>query len=257
MAFTRKQWALDFLHALGNPSPSEGTVNFVLGWTRAETGGGQGSRFNLLNTTQWAPGATNYNDVGVKNYVSYQQGINANVQTLRNGLYPSLLNALLTNNHAALGASGTPSQGVLNNLSTWCACGYGRGFFTTGSQWGGDVFTYANATPIAGGKPVQPKPNPIQTLQTAGQAAVNEVNTTVTNTAAKAATGILNNPFSSLVGNLTGLLDPVRWAKAGAGIIMILAGIVLAIGILAGKVESSQAVQTAQKGLMKVGLMSA
>jgi len=63
-------------------------------WQRREGGT---AAFNPLNTTQRAPGATNYNSVGVRNYRSQQQGLNATVETLRNGRYTDILRALTRN----------------------------------------------------------------------------------------------------------------------------------------------------------------
>ena len=60
-------------------------------WQRREGGT---AAFNPLNTTQRAPGATSYNSVGVRNYRSQQQGLNATVETLRNGRYTDILHAL-------------------------------------------------------------------------------------------------------------------------------------------------------------------
>lgn len=50
--------------------------------TWMQTEGGD-AWFNPLNTTQDMPGATAYNWVGVKNYVSAEQGIDATVKTFR------------------------------------------------------------------------------------------------------------------------------------------------------------------------------
>jgi hypothetical protein len=40
------------------------------------------------------PGATDFNSVGVKTYVSIQQGLEATVITITNGLYENILAAL-------------------------------------------------------------------------------------------------------------------------------------------------------------------
>jgi hypothetical protein len=54
----------------------------VVCWIAAEGGY---ARFNPLNTTLWRPGCSNYNSVGVKNYASLDQGIEATVYTLNYG----------------------------------------------------------------------------------------------------------------------------------------------------------------------------
>src|SRR5579885_424875 len=114
MSFTRVQWSTDLLKAIGNRKPTLNTRDFIVGWTWAETGGSGdvGARFNLLNTTQPWPGSTLFNqlgpsgDFGVRNYASYQDGIDANAKVLNNGLYNDLLAALQNNDEAALGFPG-------------------------------------------------------------------------------------------------------------------------------------------------------
>lgn len=86
-------WAQDFLNALDIPA-NEHNLAFVNAWMRAESGGG-GGKFNPLNTTQGGfAGETNYNDVGVKNYSNYADGITANVHAIQNGRYENILAAM-------------------------------------------------------------------------------------------------------------------------------------------------------------------
>jgi len=59
----------------------EAQIAFVC-WAAAE--GGKAS-FNPLNTTLWRPGSTNYNSVGVKNYPSFDVGVEATASTLNYG----------------------------------------------------------------------------------------------------------------------------------------------------------------------------
>src|SRR5207342_507768 len=78
------QWARDFLTKVGMPITSE-NVRAVSAWEQAE---GTKASFNPLATTQSGfAGETRFNSVGVKNYVSYQDGIDANVKVINNGLY--------------------------------------------------------------------------------------------------------------------------------------------------------------------------
>lgn len=60
-------------------------------WAGAEGGGGA---YNPLNSTEPAPGATNFNSVGVKNYPDFKSGVAATIRTIKNGRYPTLLAAL-------------------------------------------------------------------------------------------------------------------------------------------------------------------
>lgn len=84
------QWASDFLTRLGMPVTSE-NVRAVVAWQKAE---GTKAQFNPLATTRSMPGASNFNSVGVKNFASYQDGIEANAEALTNGRYPNVLAAL-------------------------------------------------------------------------------------------------------------------------------------------------------------------
>jgi hypothetical protein len=85
------QWAKDFLTRLGAPiTPSN--VQAITAWEKAE---GTKAAFNPLATTQGGyAGETTFNSVGVKNYASYQDGLDANVQVINNGLYTNILTAL-------------------------------------------------------------------------------------------------------------------------------------------------------------------
>ncbi len=90
-------WARDFLSKLGMPITSE-NVKAVTAWEQAE---GTKASFNPLATTQSGfSGETRFNSVGVKNYATYQDGIDANVHALTNGRYTNILSALQAGNDA-------------------------------------------------------------------------------------------------------------------------------------------------------------
>jgi hypothetical protein len=115
---SREQWAHDFLTRLGMPVTAE-NVKVMVAWQRAE---GTRAQNNPLATTQSMPGATRFNSVGVKNFVTYDDGITANIKAITNGRYPNILAALQAGNSAeavarAIAASpwGT-GQGVLRVL---------------------------------------------------------------------------------------------------------------------------------------------
>ena len=80
----------EVLTGLGAPI-TKNNMLFLLAWRQSE--GGRAT-FNPFNTTQKAEGATNYNKVGVKNYVSAEQGIKSTIKTISNGRYDSIINAL-------------------------------------------------------------------------------------------------------------------------------------------------------------------
>jgi hypothetical protein len=90
-------WARDFLTKVGMPITSE-NVRAISAWEQAE---GTKASFNPLATTQSGfAGETRFNSVGVKNYASYQDGIDANAHALMNGRYANILDALRAGNSA-------------------------------------------------------------------------------------------------------------------------------------------------------------
>ena len=103
-----QKWAKDVLKQVGVPVTSE-NLDAMTTWMRFEGGGGgeatgigkNSANYNPLNTTQGAPGATAMNSVGVKSYLSREQGIEATVQTLENGMYGGILDALKQGNDAS------------------------------------------------------------------------------------------------------------------------------------------------------------
>ena len=91
------QWAKDFLTRLGAPVTAS-NVQAITAWEQAE---GTKAAFNPLATTQGGfAGETQFNSVGVKNFASYQDGIDANVKVITNGLYRNILAALQQGNDA-------------------------------------------------------------------------------------------------------------------------------------------------------------
>ena len=91
------QWAKDFLVKLHMPVTAE-NVRAITAWEQAE---GTAAHFNPLATTQAGfAGETRFNSVGVKNYTSYEDGLNANVKAITNGLYGNILSALSQGNDA-------------------------------------------------------------------------------------------------------------------------------------------------------------
>lgn len=98
--FTAQSWAVALLERLGAPTSAQ-NIQAVTSWEAAEGGHWNNTAyFNPLNTTQNAHGATSMNSVGVKAYTSWQQGLDATVQTLQNGHYAGVLHALRAGNDA-------------------------------------------------------------------------------------------------------------------------------------------------------------
>ena len=116
------------LAALKAPDTPQNRL-FLQAWQRAEGGG---ASFNPFNTTEPAPGATNYNGVGVKNFTNPSEGVRATVETLLNGHYGNIVNDLRSGSATAaqLGTDvarspwGTGS-GVLRVLGTKADAAWG------------------------------------------------------------------------------------------------------------------------------------
>jgi peptidoglycan hydrolase CwlO-like protein len=108
--YTPLTWARALLTRLGMPLTAD-NIAAIVAWETAEGGHWHNTaHYNPLNTTQPMPGATAMNSVGVKSYVSWQQGFDATVITLHNGYYGGILAALRKGDDAlavarAVGAS--------------------------------------------------------------------------------------------------------------------------------------------------------
>lgn len=112
----KTKWATDFLTAGGFPV-TPANLKAIEAWQQAE---GTKAGYNPLATTQKASGSTAFNTNGgspVQNYQNYSQGIDATVQTINNGHYGNIVDAL---------KSGTDpvAVGTAISQSSW---GTGRG----------------------------------------------------------------------------------------------------------------------------------
>jgi hypothetical protein len=100
--YDRREFAKALLKELGLPVTTN-RINFLLAWMQLEN---TKAKFNPLATTWKKQGSTFFNylnkakTIGVQNYVSFEQGIDATADTLRgkwsNGslIYPSILETL-------------------------------------------------------------------------------------------------------------------------------------------------------------------
>jgi hypothetical protein len=147
--YTARTWAIALLQRLNAPITHQ-NVHAIVAWEAGEGGHWQNSAtYNPLDTTQDAPGASSMNSVGVKAYSSWDEGLNATVQTLQNGRYQPILDALHNGHEASL-----VTQAVVNspwgtrhiNLSADYSS-YGHGGTSGGT--GGPV---ASTTKGGGGK---------------------------------------------------------------------------------------------------------
>lgn len=97
MSKSRHVFAADLLDELGAPGSLANALALVA-QIQAEGGG---AKFNPLNTTLPAVGATDYNKVHVKNYMTYEQGVAATAATLRQTNMAKLHTALMSGKDAA------------------------------------------------------------------------------------------------------------------------------------------------------------
>lgn len=98
------------LQKLGASATDE-NLKFLFAWRQSE---GKAGKFNPFNTTQSMPGSTNFNSVGVKNYKSLDDGLEATYKTLTNGRYNCIVNGLKSN----IGAKNISTK-CINDLKTW------------------------------------------------------------------------------------------------------------------------------------------
>lgn len=67
---------------MGYPA-TNANLTAIVAWESKEDGGWGHAAYNPLNTTRLAKGSTSYNSVGVRNYLSCEQGLEKTVETLR------------------------------------------------------------------------------------------------------------------------------------------------------------------------------
>src|SRR5215831_763575 len=106
-------WQAQILRGVNAPVTPQ-NLQAVDAWQRAEGGGALNNPFN---TTQ-AGGVSSYNSVGVQNYATPQVGIQATIDTLRNGRYGPVIAALQQGNspQAVAGAVGASPWGTSGQL---------------------------------------------------------------------------------------------------------------------------------------------
>lgn len=95
----REYFATQLLDRLGNTQPSPEIIAFVVEWTIAEdVSNGAIERNNPLNTTQSGNSEnTIINSSGVRGYSTFEDGLNASVETIVYGDYVELLSGLQNN----------------------------------------------------------------------------------------------------------------------------------------------------------------
>jgi hypothetical protein len=121
---TYEAWARGFLGRLGAPDCAE-NLTLVVTWETAES---TSALFNPLATTHAMEGAGDLNSVGVKNYASLEQGLDASRDTIEGGAagygYGAILDAV-----RACAPAETTAAAI--NASAWCR-GCAGGTYLTG-----------------------------------------------------------------------------------------------------------------------------
>ncbi len=98
------------LTKLGAPTSKE-NMKFLYAWRQSE---GKAGKYNPFNTTHKLPNSTNFNSVGVKNYATLEDGLDATLKTLNNGRYNCIVNSLKND----IGAKNISTK-CINDLETW------------------------------------------------------------------------------------------------------------------------------------------
>lgn len=125
-------WAQALLQALGDPLSSE-NLKSIEHWEQLEGGNWQNTaKFNPLDTTQQMSGSTNMGGgaggaAGVQAYTSWSQGLQATLETLKNGHYSDIL--------AQLKSGKGLTSGAAAGLSTWSG-GVAAGGYTAAATGG-------------------------------------------------------------------------------------------------------------------------
>jgi hypothetical protein len=105
--WTSSSWAREFLRE-AHLRRTGCNLGAVTAWIGAE--GSNPAWHNLLDTTQPEPGSQSVNSDGVRDYVSWAQGLTATVTTLYNGDYPSVVAALENGRNAQAVADAVASS---------------------------------------------------------------------------------------------------------------------------------------------------
>ncbi|MGH2540039.1 MAG: hypothetical protein ACRDGK_05930 [Actinomycetota bacterium] len=120
---TYEAWAGAFLGRLGAPACGDNLL-IVVTWETAES---TSARFNPLATTREMPGAIDMNDVGVKHFVSLEQGLEAARGTLLLGAESYDYRAIVASLRACASAATTAAA---INASAWCRGCVGGAYVT-------------------------------------------------------------------------------------------------------------------------------
>lgn len=225
VTMTINQWGMAVVRTLGNVSPSVQIQVFMSAWIQQEGGGGKyisgstnrcdGNGLNTcyqLSTSKHCPSVSK--KYCVQTYLSNNDGIYANAQALRDGRYPHLLQALVTNDADSLGFNGhTMSDDIAGDLSVWVS-----GSRTARLDYAATVARIAGANPS--------KKNTQSTSTDGGN--------TVASSSGNTPSSNNNNPLSFLANLIGGptlawIQNPMRVIKMIVGLLCIGASIFLLV----------------------------
>ena len=120
----REAWAVDFLAGLGNSAPTPATIAMVVEWTLAEdSSSGAFDRNNPLNSTicghNFVGSINSDGACGVGHYATYQDGVDAAIDTVTQANFSAIVAAL----------QGNDAEGAKHALwaSPWAESHYGYG----------------------------------------------------------------------------------------------------------------------------------
>jgi hypothetical protein len=117
-------WAAGVLNGVRAPIDTI-TVDALWAWSNCESGTDVMRWLNPLNTTQPWAGARDMNSVGVKAYLTVNDGINATVATLTNGYYPTILSHLRNSVPRAKWGDACIDLGKWGTGCAWITLDYG------------------------------------------------------------------------------------------------------------------------------------
>jgi hypothetical protein len=87
-------YLIDVLKGIGIPNPNSSQIQFMKSWRQHEGGTDINPSWNALNTTQPKPDSPHFNSATVRNYPDRQTGIDATIETLKNGRYNNVIEAI-------------------------------------------------------------------------------------------------------------------------------------------------------------------
>lgn len=124
---TPAEFSSNLLKAMGVPE-TKSNLQFLEAWCQREGGNWKNSAtYNPLNTEYQLPGSANFGShlvgqAGVQAYTSWDQGIQATIDTLRLPYYKEIVQALQSGDAMAVNDAG----GLLSALMTWSGHSYGH-----------------------------------------------------------------------------------------------------------------------------------